>query len=103
MSRPRDQVPFRNPFAVRFGRNLAGLRKPTELSQEDLGLRAGLHRTAVGQLERGERVARTDTLLKLARSLDVGVEEFFKGIDYEPRIMSAGGIRTADDDEQAEP
>jgi transcriptional regulator with XRE-family HTH domain len=88
---------------VAFGRNLTRLRKRTDLSQEDLGLRAALHRTAVGTIERGERVARTDTLLKLAGSLDVGVEEFFKGMSYEPRILSAGGIRTADDDEHTEP
>lgn len=59
-------------FAVRFGRNLAYCRERTRnLSQEELGMRAELHRTAVGQLERGERVARSDTLVKLAGSLGV--------------------------------
>jgi len=31
-------------------------------------MRAEVHRTAVGQLEQGERIARTDTLVRLAGS-----------------------------------
>lgn len=62
-------------FAVRFGANLAYCRQRAgDLSQEELGMRAELHRTAVGQLERGERVARTDTLVKLAGSLAIPYE-----------------------------
>lgn len=53
-------------FAGRFGANLLYCRERANLSQEELGMRAELHRTAVGQLERGDRVARTDTLVKLA-------------------------------------
>jgi transcriptional regulator with XRE-family HTH domain len=59
-------------FAIRFGRNLAYCRnRAGDLSQEELGMRSELHRTAVGQLERGERVARSDTLVKLAGSLGI--------------------------------
>jgi len=45
-------------FATQFGRNLARERERVGLSQEELGVRASLHRTAVSQLERGERVPR---------------------------------------------
>ena len=55
--------------ADQFGRNLAYCRRRAKLSQEELAVRASLHRTAVGQLERGERVARVDTVVKLAGSL----------------------------------
>src|SRR6476646_1253952 len=58
-------------IASHFGRNLARCRKRVGLSQEELAVRASLHRTAVGQLERGERVARVDTLIKLAGSLGI--------------------------------
>ncbi len=71
-----------------FGANLAYCRKRAKLSQEELAVRASLHRTAVGQLERGERVARVDTLIKLAGSLDIPPGELLDGMDWEP-----GGTR----------
>lgn len=71
-------------FAERFGANLAHLRKRAGISQEELGVRASLHRTAVGQLERGERVARTDTLVKLAGSLGADPAELLDGLSWEP-------------------
>lgn len=52
--------------ARRFGENLVHSRKRAGLSQEELGARANLHRTAIGLLERGARMPRVDTLIKLA-------------------------------------
>jgi len=60
--------------ARRFGENLRGVRRQAGISQEALGFRAGLHRTEVGLLERGERIPRIDTLMKLACALGVKVE-----------------------------
>lgn len=84
-------------FATRFGQNLARCRERTTLSQEELGLRAGLHRTAVGQLERGERVARSDTLVKLAGSLGIKPEELLVGLEWKPAVMTEGELTIADD------
>jgi transcriptional regulator with XRE-family HTH domain len=56
--------------AEQFEANLGGCRKRAGISQEEAAECASLHRTAVGQLERGERVARVDTLINLAGSLD---------------------------------
>jgi transcriptional regulator with XRE-family HTH domain len=53
-----------------------------------LAVRASLHRTAVGQLERGERVARADTLVKLAGSLGIPPGDLLDGLAWEP-----GGTR----------
>jgi transcriptional regulator with XRE-family HTH domain len=53
---------------MRFGANLARHRRAAGLSQELLGDLADLHRTAIGQIE---RVARSDTLLKLAVALRI--------------------------------
>lgn len=75
-------------FAARFGDNLARCRKQAKLSQEELAVRASLHRTAVGQLERGERVARVDTLVKLAGSLGIPPDELLDGLGWDP-----GGTR----------
>jgi transcriptional regulator with XRE-family HTH domain len=74
--------------ADQFGRNLAYCRKRAKLSQEELAVRASLHRTAVGQLERGERVARVDTVVKLAGSLGIPPCELLDGMGWDP-----GGTR----------
>lgn len=54
-----------------FGDNLARERKAAGFSQEELSIRASLHRTEVSQLERGVQVSRIDTLIKLAASLEI--------------------------------
>jgi transcriptional regulator with XRE-family HTH domain len=78
-------------FAARFGANLAYCRnRAGNLSQEELGMRAELHRTAVGQLERGERVARTDTLVKLTGSLGIPAEELLDGLIWTPGNWTEG-------------
>lgn len=79
-------------FARAFGKNLARCRARIGVSQEDLGLMAGLHCTAVGQLERGERVARTDTLVKLCASLGVGSEELLVGLGWRPQQLFVGEL-----------
>jgi transcriptional regulator with XRE-family HTH domain len=77
-------------IAVDFGRNLARCRKRAKLSQEELAVRASLHRTAVGQLERGERVARVDTLIKLAGSLGIPPGELLEGMGWTPGGTTIG-------------
>jgi len=70
--------------ADQFGRNLAYCRRRAKLSQEELAVRASLHRTAVGQLERGERIARVDTVVKLAGSLGVSPCDLLDGMGWDP-------------------
>ena len=77
-----------NDIAAQFGTNLARRRKRAHLSQEELAVRASLHRTAIGQLERGERTARIDTLVKLAGSLGLPPGELLEGMGWTP-----GGTR----------
>jgi len=79
-------------FAQRFARNLTAAREPTGLSQEDLGLRAGLHRTAVGQLERGQRIARLDTYIKLIDSLGLERGDLLDGLAWRPAEYSEGEL-----------
>jgi len=70
--------------AAGFGENLRRSRRHVGLSQEELGWRSSLHRTEVGLLERGERVPRIDTLIKLACALGVEPGELLAGIDWMP-------------------
>jgi transcriptional regulator with XRE-family HTH domain len=78
--------------AVRFGRNLWRCRRRAALSQEELGARAGLHRTEIGMLEHGTRLARVDTLMKLAGSLSISPMELLEGIHWTPGTSSEGGF-----------
>ena len=87
-------------IAARFGENLARCRKRAELSQEELGFRASLHRTEIGQLERGMRLARIDTLIKLAGALSVEPSELLEGMDWDPGGTRIGQFRLSDDPAQ---
>lgn len=84
--------------ADRFADNLIRCRKRAGLSQEELGVRASLHRTEIGLLERGTRVPRIDTLVKLAGALSVRTDELLDGIDWEPGSSTVGGFSIAGGD-----
>jgi transcriptional regulator with XRE-family HTH domain len=71
-------------LAERFGRNLRRVRNREDLSQEQLGRRASLHRTEIGLLEKGERVCRIDTLIRLAGAMAVPPGELLDGIHWVP-------------------
>ena len=77
-------------FAAQFGHNLASHRRKADLSQEELGVRPSLHRTAVGQLERGERIPRADTVVKLAGSFSVSAGDLLDGLAWTPGGTVAG-------------
>lgn len=79
--------------AQRFGANLRQLRRQAGLSQEEVGARASLHRTEVGLLERGARVPRIDTLVKLAAALGVRLDcALLEGIEWTPGKTEAGAF-----------
>jgi len=79
-------------LAAIFGDNLARCRKRADLSQDEVSARASLHRTEVSQLERGLRLCRIDTLVKLAASLEVGPEELLVGIAWTPGDYRPGAF-----------
>ncbi|MCL4354837.1 MAG: helix-turn-helix domain-containing protein [Patescibacteria group bacterium] len=66
------------PTRKQFGKRLRYLRKKAGLSQEELGFRAGLHRTYIGSIERAEQNVSVDNIHKLAKALKVPPEELFK-------------------------
>ena len=73
-----------NPTALSFGRRLRACRMRTYITQEALADRSGLHRTEIGLLERGHRVPRVDTLLRLAAALAVEPAELLAGVHVQP-------------------
>jgi len=86
--------------AVQFGKNLRRCRNAARLSQEDVAYSASLHRTEIGLLERGQRRARIDTVVRLAAAVSVSPGELFEGIVWETPTTSDGRFRiTAPGDE----
>ena len=79
-------------IAARFGDNLARCRKRADLSQDELSVRASLHRTEISQLERGLRLARIDTLVKLIGSLEVSADELLAGMGWNPGDTRIGSF-----------
>jgi len=82
-------------IAARFGKNIARCRRHAGLSQEELSIRASLHRTEVSQLERGLRLARIDTLIKLTGALGVSADALLEGIDWRPGSATLGEFSVA--------
>jgi transcriptional regulator with XRE-family HTH domain len=69
--------------AEQFGSNLFLARRRAGLSQEKLAPLAGLHRTEIGMLERGERTPRIDTVAKIAAGLSLDIGELLIGVRWE--------------------
>jgi transcriptional regulator with XRE-family HTH domain len=82
-------------IAARFAENLTRCRKDAGMSQEELGVGASLHRTEISQLERGLRVARIDTLVKLSGTLGISPCELLKGIEWSPGSTTSGQFDVA--------
>ena len=71
------------------GSALRSLREAASLSQEMLAARAGLHRTYVGLVERGERQPTVLTVTRLLDALGVGWSTFGSQLDQTRRRASS--------------
>lgn len=60
-----------------FGEKVREMRKKLGLSQEELGFKAGIHRTYIGAVERGEQNVSLDNIGKLAKTLKIKLSELF--------------------------
>lgn len=58
--------------------NLKKVRMERNLLQEDLAIAIGSCGRTIGRIERGERNASLELALRLARYLDISVEELFQ-------------------------
>ncbi len=62
-----------------FAKNLKRIRLEKGLSQEALADLAGLHRTYIGSVERGERNISIDNIERLAKALGCQIIEMLRG------------------------
>lgn len=65
-----------------IGNNIHDLRTLRGMSQEALGLAAGLQQSYIGKLERGEILPGAAILMRLARALEVCVGSLFERDPY---------------------
>lgn len=67
----------------RFGRAVRQRRQELAISQEELTSRAQLHRTYVGDIERGARNLSLENIEKIARALGLRMSSLFSkyGVD----------------------
>ncbi len=68
---------MKNDTKKQFGARVKELRHTKGLSQEELANKAGLHRTYISDIERGDRNVSLENIYKLAKGLSVVVRELF--------------------------
>ncbi len=66
-----------------FGQRVRYYRKNRGLSQEQLAEMCDLHPTYIGQLERGEKNASLETIMRVCSGLSVSPEVLFENISPE--------------------
>jgi transcriptional regulator with XRE-family HTH domain len=76
-------IPQNSSLRRKFADNLRKVRLEKGLSQEALADLAGLHRTYIGSVERGERNISIDNIERLAEALGCRVTDLLKGDKYE--------------------
>lgn len=63
---------------IKFGHNVQLRRKALGVTQEKLAEMAGLHRTYIGMIERAEKNITLLNIEKLARALNVSINQLFE-------------------------
>lgn len=76
-------------FASDFGARVKYYRYRLKLSQEQLAERADLHPTYVGQVERGEKNASLESIMKLSKGLDIPPALLFERLTFKPERSEA--------------
>ena len=69
------------------GENIKRIRKSKKLSMERLAAEAGVSRSMLGQIERGEANPSVGLLGKLAGALKVPAEVLLENDDFEPLLL----------------
>jgi XRE family transcriptional regulator, regulator of sulfur utilization len=74
-------MPQRPPLPLRFGRALRLLRAEKDLSQEALAHEAGISRTYLGEIERGERCPSICVAAELADALGMASYDLLRAAE----------------------
>lgn len=86
-----------NSAPAQFGVHLRELRRQRGLSQERLAELAGLHRTYLGGIERGERNVSLNNLVAIANALDLSLSAMFEGVRVGRHFDDGSDVAQTDD------
>ncbi|HZI32125.1 MAG TPA: helix-turn-helix transcriptional regulator [Candidatus Binatia bacterium] len=68
---------FKREYRKIFGETVRARRKALDMSQEKLAEKAELHHNYIGEVERGEKAATIDTIVKIANALGIRARDLF--------------------------
>lgn len=68
----------KSAILVKFGQRVRQERTTRKLSQEQLAELAGVHRTYIGMIERGEKNITLENIEKLAKALELKPDELLR-------------------------
>lgn len=71
---------WENPLLIKFGKKVREERRKRGLTQEELGKIAGMHRTYIGAVERGEKNLTLTNLQRIAKVLNVKTVELLEDL-----------------------
>jgi transcriptional regulator with XRE-family HTH domain len=60
---------------IKFGQRIVELRKLKGIPQEELAFRCNIQRSYMGVIERGEKSVTLNTIEKIAKGLEVPIQE----------------------------
>lgn len=72
-----------------IGKNIKKKRESKSWNQEELALRTNLSTPYIGMIERGEKIPRLETFIRIANTLDATSDELLEGVinrGYEVRM-----------------
>jgi XRE family aerobic/anaerobic benzoate catabolism transcriptional regulator len=75
---------MRSDISERLGERIRALRKAKGWRLIDLAQHSGIREVHLSYLERGEREVGLNTLLAIARGLDISLSELLKDIESKP-------------------
>ena len=91
--RPKGATTSDPAVALAFGSALRAARMQNGLAQEDLAHTAGVERSHVGKIERGEHMPTMAIALKLAHALDMNLAELVQRMEDDLRRASGSRPR----------
>ncbi len=70
-------INMKKEILVKFGKKVREERVRLGLSQEKLAIRASVHRTYIGMIERAEKNITLENIEKIAKALKISIADFF--------------------------
>ena len=69
---------MKREILIKFGNKVRKERDKLELSQEELAVKAGVHITYIGMIERAEKNTTLENIEKVAKALGLKLSDFFR-------------------------